>query len=357
MIDVVFSLDNTGSMHPCTVEARQKIAAACRQLFHDLPDLRIGFIAHGDYCDADKTYVTRQVHLTNGIETLANFIQKVPGTHGGDSDECYELVLNDARLGFEWRAGAQKVLVMVGDAEPHEPGYRYGPVTVTLDWRKEIAACLDEGLRLYAVQCLGRRGYFWTKLAEMAGTPKLALDQFSIITELIQAIVYKQAGDEQLQSYADSLTEGKLMNRGLAAIIAQLQGKDAKAAGDKLYGTSDLEAVLPGRFQVLTVDRKCDIRTFVEESGAAFKKGRGFYQFTKTESIQAHKEVVLVRRDSGDMFTGKKARELLGLPDYGTVRIKPAHLDEYDVFVQSTSYNRKLVGTPERPTKFLYEVE
>ena len=55
---------------------------------------------------------------------------------------------------------------------------------------------------------------------------------------------------------------------------------------------------------------------------------------------------------TGDLFTGGVAREMVGLPASGDAKIKPTSLAEYDVFVQSTSVNRKLIGG----TKFLYEV-
>lgn len=58
-------------------------------------------------------------------------------------------------------------------------------------------------------------------------------------------------------------------------------------------------------------------------------------------------------RKTGDLFSGDGARELLGLPPGETVRIRPASLEKYVVFVQSTSNNRKLMGG----TRFLYEVE
>jgi putative copper resistance protein D len=48
-----------------------------------------------------------------------------------------------------------------------------------------------------------------------------------------------------------------------------------------------------------------------------------------------------------------KAREIAGIPIGVTSRLKPAILKTYDIFVQSTSSNRKLLGG----TKFLYEVE
>ena len=42
------------------------------------------------------------------------------------------------------------------------------------------------------------------------------------------------------------------------------------------------------------------------------------------------------------MYTGPEARSLLGLPDV-EVRVKPDHNDDFTIFVQSTSVNRKLV--------------
>jgi len=58
-------------------------------------------------------------------------------------------------------------------------------------------------------------------------------------------------------------------------------------------------------------------------------------------------------RKTGDLFSGERAREVLGLPPGETVRIRPTSLEKYVVFVQSTSANRKLLGG----SKFLYEVE
>src|SRR5206468_1048652 len=92
---------------------------------------------------------------------------------------------------------------------------------------------------------------------------------------------------------------------------------------------------------------------FVEDNGLSFKKGRGFYEFTKTETIQGYKEIILLDRATGDFYAGDRAREMLGLPVGETARIRPADLDKYGVFVQSTSVNRVLQGG----THFLYEVE
>lgn len=58
-------------------------------------------------------------------------------------------------------------------------------------------------------------------------------------------------------------------------------------------------------------------------------------------------------RRTGDMFSGAQAREIIGLPFGSRGRLKPTLLDEWMVFFQSTSYNRKLIGG----TRFLYEVQ
>lgn len=42
---------------------------------------------------------------------------------GVDGDECYELVLHEARVCLSWTPGTQRFLVMVGDAKPHDVNY------------------------------------------------------------------------------------------------------------------------------------------------------------------------------------------------------------------------------------------
>lgn len=108
----------------------------------------------------------------------------------------------------------------------------------------------------------------------------------------------------------------------------------------------------PSRFQTFGVREDTKIKLFVEDRDIKFRVGRGFYQFTKTETIQERKEVVLRDRE-GNFFTGDKARELIGVPFGTRARLRPAYLSQYDIFVQSTSWNRKL----KKGTEFLYELE
>jgi hypothetical protein len=102
----------------------------------------------------------------------------------------------------------------------------------------------------------------------------------------------------------------------------------------------------------MDVDTDCAIKDFVEANGITFKKGRGFYQFTKRTMIQDYKEVILMNKMTGDLFNGDKAREIAGIPIGASAEVSPEKLTDYIVFVQSTSVNRALKAG----TKFLYEV-
>lgn len=347
-VDLVFSFDTTGSMYPCLTQVRRRVRESAARLFRDIPGIRVGITAHGDYCDAHTSYVTRHMPLSPHAEPICAFVETVGATGGGDAPECYELVLREART-FAWRREATKVLVLIGDDVPHPPAQN----PHRLNWRDEVQALADLGVVTYGVQALGRRHAtpFYQELARLSGGYHLTLDQFSAVTDLLLGICYRQAGEEQLTQYADEVQRGGRLSRSLARAFGAMLGR---LMGTDTASPADLRAVHPSRFQVLDVDSACSIREFVEGQGLAFRAGRGFYEFTKAETIQSGKEIVLVRRDgSGQMFSGPAARDLLGLPHGETARMRPTALAEYRVFVQSTSYNRKLVGG----TGFLYEVE
>lgn len=351
MIDLLISFDTTGSMYPCLTEVRRRVSEMCTRLFNTIPDLQIGVIAHGDYCDRYTTYVTQHLPFTGSqnITRVVNFINQVTKTNGCDLPECYELVLKEAR-DFEWRPDSTRVMVLIGDDVPHS--VHDSQNHLHLNWETELKSLVAGGVKVYPVQCLARRHAtpFYERIASISGTYHLPLAQFSDIVELITAISLQQVDENRLIQYREELHMGLKLNRNLNHLFDRLLGKS--------YDTPtrhppDLQAVPPHRFQVLHVDNIVDIKGFVLSTGAEFRIGRGFYQFTKPEMVQERKEVVLRNKITGDMFTGDKAREMIGLPYGRRGHIRPVDLDEYDIYVQSTSYNRKLLPN----TQFLYEVK
>jgi hypothetical protein len=86
-----------------------------------------------------------------------------------------------------------------------------------------------------------------------------------------------------------------------------------------------------------------EIRTFIEQRlGKTLKKGAAFYQLTKSEEIQPYKQIMIRDKTTNAIYGGDEARTLLGLPRGVKIRLAPDQLGNFDVFVQSTSINRKL---------------
>ena len=56
------------------------------RLLRDVPMIRVGLIAHGDYCD-HRNYVVRSHDLSADADSLKEFACNVPSTGGGDAPE------------------------------------------------------------------------------------------------------------------------------------------------------------------------------------------------------------------------------------------------------------------------------
>ncbi|MBO3678751.1 vWA domain-containing protein [Streptomyces sp. NEAU-YJ-81] len=150
-------------------------------------------------------------------------------------------------------------------------------------------------------------------------------------------------GLEEAGQVIQQATENFMMGRaqgirGSRAVFstgAEAVNKDTiKAAG--------LAPVNPSEYQLIPVAREAAIREWVIECGHTYRTGGAFYQLSKSEKIQARKQIAVLEKKTDRVYTGPEARSLLGLPDT-EVRVKPDHNDDFTIFVQSTSVNRKLI--------------
>jgi hypothetical protein len=395
-MDVVISFDDTGSMASVRAQVRQKIKSLVKELFVLDPDLRIGIIIHLDYCDKD---ILKYLDLTTDQAVIDAFINSRLDGYGGDADECYELAINHIHSKMSWKSG-KKIAILIGDSEPHEVGYRVyskcigGEFKNMLDWQDELLICRDADIKVYPIQCLRTgKNYFYDAVAQATGTHKLELSQFAHITQFLTGILYSE--QDKLDQYEDSQPEFKT-NHSLKNMFSKLRDKVAPKAEYAKIDTSTLRGSgyrssyssyssssrstssskrvstvdptkgadadatidLASRFQVLDVGSdKIVIRDFVEKNGATFKVGRGFYEFIKPELIQKGKEVLFVNKLTGETKSDTIwCREQIGLPFGKEGKVNPKKLEcykEYDMYIQSTSYTRKL----DPNTKFLYELE
>ena len=97
------------------------------------------------------------------------------------------------------------------------------------------------------------------------------------------------------------------------------------------------------KYRIFPVNTAVQIRDFAEAQGYHYNAGMAYYQLTKREAIQARKQIVVVEKATDKVYAGQQARHLIGLPDGKEVKVSPQDNPKYDVYVQSTSVNRKLV--------------
>ncbi|KAH3765500.1 von Willebrand factor, type A [Pelomyxa schiedti] len=197
-VDVVFSFDTTGSMYNKLDEVRRSLLETVEGLIQALPDVRFGVIAHGDYSDSYTSYTLRRFDLTSDAKAACTFIRTVSGTWGGDFPECYELALREARS-MSWRASARRVLVLIGDSEPHPPSF----TDQDIFWKDEAELLHSMGITLYTVyvsnhdaesSAVGNEPIlaaqtaplFWSEAARLAGG--LMLDNVSNLSFLIEML-------------------------------------------------------------------------------------------------------------------------------------------------------------------------
>jgi hypothetical protein len=199
---------------------------------------------------------------------------------------------------------------------------------------------------------------------------------------MIQAICFKQYDQEQLVNFEQEIQkrEGG-MNSSLRLMFDTILGKKTRdeveaemhpdrfseryhrssrthtggsaSAVPTLDGEAELHPCAPTKFQVFNVGEDIGIKEFCEMMRIRFEKGRGFYEFIKPEIVQPQKEIVLMNRETGDLYEGDVARKIAGIgKNEEKAKIKPGDLPKYRIFIQSTSVNRKLL----KNQGFLYEV-
>jgi hypothetical protein len=161
--------------------------------------------------------------------------------------------------------------------------------------------------------------------------------------------IWNPAGSNAIENVGRDMAS---TSRSFMEARASARSTGQTFTGRNLFGFSaaDVQATLtpitPGAYGVYDVDRDAQIDLFIEQvTRRPYRKGRVYYQLTKPVSVQDYKDVLI--EAGSQVYSGPldKARALLGLPDHA-VKVSPRDLETggCTVFIQSTSYNRKLLA-------------
>lgn len=147
-----------------------------------------------------------------------------------------------------------------------------------------------------------------------------------------------QATSGALNNYFDSRSRGVKQVKTFYEVEADLSTVKTGEVKKKLKDLSK-------DFKVLTVDKEYPIKDFVElKTKKTYVIGSAYYQLTKTEKVQPTKSILVMEKGSSKVYGGNEARSLIGLPTNGShAKVTPGNVGKWDIFVKSTSVNRKLV--------------
>ncbi len=387
-MELLFSLDTTGSMYSLLVALRRRLGDMIRQLKQRYPNLHVGFIAHGDDAAYNENYSTKSIDLTGDVGRVIEFIQTCGDTKGGGPHANYEVVLKEAR-GFSWTADATKALIIIGDEVPHAVGQqlpsRKPNQRNEIDYKNELRL-LQSNLKIpvYGIHCLPgiRRGserFYRSDLAASTGGTYLTMDQLDLVPDLIELLCRRTAdiaegGTGQVDEFEVELTgrAGGKLDRNRRNWFQTIR---TPGGGKVSVDAGDLEAVPGGKYQLYNIFTDEGVQDFCANRGLTFQKGRLFQRVDASRKdceVQASKIIILRHTVTGDLFSGDAARKRLGLPDGQSAELKyisdgvykiriggssgtwgPVPSSEYEVFAQSKSHNRGLkVGQ-----EVLYDVD
>lgn len=120
-LEVAICVDSTGSMQPTIDAAAEAVGDLVSILGAVAPDLRIGLVHYKDYADLSRGAAVL-APLSRRTDRVHSRLARLEAGGGGDTPECVEEGLRTAldRRRMGWRRDSNKLIVVVGDAPPHE---------------------------------------------------------------------------------------------------------------------------------------------------------------------------------------------------------------------------------------------
>lgn len=204
-LDMMIAFDTTGSMAKYIDAVKEHVKELIPKLFKQNPNLRIGIVAFGDYCDMPSKYNFGKAYqvceLTDDENKLIKFITSAQNTGGGDSDEFYELVIKKIVEETNWREDSTKAVLFIADANPHEVGYSYGNIVVNnqIDWREEAKKAAEKGIKFDTLTIYETEWY--KELSSITNGVSAPFSTSSKTSQLVEAAALARGGEKTRSLY------------------------------------------------------------------------------------------------------------------------------------------------------------
>ncbi len=260
-LDIVFAIDNTGSMGPYIEQVKMKVLEIIRTIRKEelVHYLRVGLVSYRDHPPQETSFVVKKFELTPDTDQIEASVRQMSAEGGGDGPEAVADALHMANR-MEFKKESAKIVILIGDAPPHgvEPGNDGFPQGCPLgySWEEEAKYAFDEGIVIHTVGCLPEIASYVNAIAtfrEIAAKTKgryFALadssDLISLITgiaiEEVDKIAIQQEILKELGVTAEELNPEDLTPEVMARVTTRLRGSgvrkrvvhEAPAPGDQV---------------------------------------------------------------------------------------------------------------------------
>jgi Mg-chelatase subunit ChlD len=237
-LDLVFLVDETGSMGPYIAQVQSRLLELLKAVKESplCRSLRVAIVTYRDHPPQDSSYASRVVDFTDDTNKIEKEVVRLRASGGGDGPESVTDGLFDM-VRLDWRTRAARAVIWFGDAPPHgvEPygdGFPQG-CPCGNHWFTQAESCREMGIAIYAVSC--RPGILQFKGAEevfkiVARTTRgawLPLTKAHLLVPLIAGAAAteldKQRIDEQLSAVVEEYS-GDLSRTDEAERVRWLTG-------------------------------------------------------------------------------------------------------------------------------------
>lgn len=149
-IDVVFTVDCTGSMGDEIEAVKTKIHEMVRTISsgQPRPRVRYGIVA---YRDRGDVFITRKYELTDQMDSITANINELQADGGGDTPESVNEALHVSVNGMNWDSSAntRKMIFLIGDAGPHTD------YPNDYDFRTVSREAQEKNIKIFTLGCSG----------------------------------------------------------------------------------------------------------------------------------------------------------------------------------------------------------
>ncbi|MBD3159639.1 MAG: VWA domain-containing protein [Candidatus Lokiarchaeota archaeon] len=288
-LDIVFAVDNTGSMGPYINNAKQKILEIIRTIQREelCHRLRIGLVSYRDHPPQEKTYVTKKNELTSDTQRIEKNIMAMNADGGGDGPEAVADALEVANR-MEFLLDSAKIVVLIGDAPPHgvEPNDNWSDgCPEGIKWEEEVEKAYDQGIVVHTVGCFPEISTYenaigtFVRIAEGTKGRFIPLKEAELLVKVITGIAVEEIDKlaiqksilEDLGISMEELNEEDLTEDKIADLVAAVRSKGMTRRAMKAEAPSGLASSEDVEVMSEEVDEE-DVREAVRQLRKKAKK-------------------------------------------------------------------------------------